>query len=122
MWIEVSRIEYKKLSEDLPHKEDAGLKERIGRAREAQRNRFKEEKKPLLNSRVGVKEMRRYIMISDEVKNVLNSAAEKLDLSARAYHRVIKLARTIADLSQSEEIKSEHILEALQYRPRTILF
>ncbi|MEK9182010.1 MAG: hypothetical protein AAB781_00265 [Patescibacteria group bacterium] len=49
---------------------------------------------------------------------MLNKSAEKLDLSARAYHRVIKLARTIADLADSEEIETNHILEALQYRPK----
>ena len=57
--------------------------------------------------------------IKDEVKKILNDSAEKLNLSARAYHRVIKLARTIADLDGSENIKTPHILEALQYRPRS---
>jgi magnesium chelatase family protein len=56
--------------------------------------------------------------ISGEVKKILNESAEKLNLSARAYHRVIKLARTVADLDGSEEIKTPHILEAFQYRPR----
>ncbi len=56
--------------------------------------------------------------LNDKAKNVLNTSAKRLDLSARAYHRVIKLARTIADLDNSKEINTSHILEALQYRPK----
>ena len=52
------------------------------------------------------------------MKDILNSSAKVLDLSARAYHRIIKLSRTIADLGESKEIEKEHILEALQYRPK----
>ena len=70
------------------------------------------------NSEMNVKDIDQ-MSITDEVKKVLNESAEKLNLSARAYHRVIKLARTIADLDSSDNIKTPHILEALQYRPRT---
>jgi magnesium chelatase family protein len=64
------------------------------------------------------RDIAKYIQLSPDVKKLLNQSAEKLQLSGRAYHRVIKLARTIADLAQSREIEMSHILEALQYRPK----
>ncbi|MDQ5883328.1 MAG: magnesium chelatase family protein, partial [Patescibacteria group bacterium] len=56
--------------------------------------------------------------LKDDIKNILNTSSEKLGLSARAYHRIIKLARTIADLDDKEDIETKHILEALAYRPK----
>ena len=67
---------------------------------------------------MNVKELSVYAPLSSEVKQLLNNSAERLALSARAYHRVIKIARTIADLENSPDIKQNHILEALQYRPK----
>ena len=67
---------------------------------------------------MGAKDISKYISLEKDVENILNQAASKLNLSARAYHRVLKLARTIADLDDSEKIDSKHILEAIQYRPR----
>ena len=67
---------------------------------------------------MNVKDITKITPLGIEVRELLNQSAEKLSLSARAYHRVIKLARTIADLEESEEIKTSHLLEALQYRPR----
>ena len=72
----------------------------------------------MTNSEMGVKELKKFAVLSEKVKNILNYAAGKLDLSARAYHRVIKLSRTIADLDGAENIEANHILEALQYRPK----
>lgn len=66
--------------------------------------------------RLGYKEI--FLPIDNETKKLLNGSAERLQLSARAYHRIIKLARTIADLEGSENISQSHILEAFQYRPR----
>lgn len=67
---------------------------------------------------MNVKELNIYAPLDDATKKLLNQSAERLQLSARAYHRTIKLARTIADLEGSENISQSHILEALQYRPR----
>ena len=68
---------------------------------------------------MNVKDLAIYAPLTPEIKKLLNESAEKLQLSARAYHRTIKLARTIADLEGSKDINQNHILEALQYRPRT---
>ena len=67
---------------------------------------------------MNVKELAIFAPLTEEIKKLLNQSAERLQLSARAYHRIIKLARTIADLESSENITQSHILEALQYRPR----
>jgi magnesium chelatase family protein len=67
---------------------------------------------------MNVKELAIFAPLDEETKKLLNQSAERLQLSARAYHRTIKLARTIADLDGSENISQSHILEALQYRPR----
>ena len=72
------------------------------------------------NSEINVKELNIYAPLDSETKKLLNQSAERLQLSARAYHRTIKLARTIADLEGIENITQSHILEALQYRPREI--
>ena len=69
---------------------------------------------------MNVKDLNIYAPLSEDIRKILNQSAERLQLSARAYHRTIKLARTIADLEASKDIKANHILEALQYRPREI--
>ena len=68
---------------------------------------------------MNVKDLAIFAPLTPEVKQLLNQSAERLQLSARAYHRIIKLARTIADLEGVPDISSSHILEALQYRPRS---
>jgi magnesium chelatase family protein len=66
-------------------------------------------------------EIRQFCQLQDEGQNLMRSAMSQLQLSARAYHRILKLARTIADLAGSEEIQSVHLAEALQYRPKIML-
>ena len=70
---------------------------------------------------MSVREIKKYCALDDESKSILQQAAARLDLSPRSYHRVIKLARTIADLTDERAIKSPHILEALQYRPKALI-
>ena len=67
---------------------------------------------------MNVKELGTFAQLAPTVKQLLNDSAERLALSARAYHRVIKIARTIADLENSENVEANHILEAIQYRPK----
>jgi len=67
---------------------------------------------------MNVKDLSQMVKLSKEVRELLDDSAEHLALSARAYHRVIKIARTIADLENSPEVEANHILEAIQYRPK----
>lgn len=120
MWVEVSKIDYEKLTDsENSKKESAEIKERVMKAREIQKERFiKEKRKIKTNSEMEAKDMGKISKLSEKAREILNTSAKKLDISARAYHRIIKLGRTIADLDHSDEIKAEHILEALQYRPK----
>ena len=95
------------------------IKERVIKAREIQKNRFKKfGKKITTNSEMNVKDLSSMVNLSGKVRDMLDDSAERLALSARAYHRVIKIARTIADLENSENVEENHILEAIQYRPK----
>lgn len=124
IWVTVGAIDYEKLSSDTQESETTqSLKEKVLKARLVQNKRFKttdsKRKNIRTNSEMSVKELTIFAPLADEVKKLLNESAQKLQLSARAYHRTIKIARTIADLDESEDITISHILEALQYRPKT---
>lgn len=116
MWVEVSEINYDQLS-NITNNGDTSetIKQKIIIARQKQRERFGGNK---TNSDMSAREIEKYINLSPETKSVLNESAKRMSLSARAYHKIIKLARTIADLDNSEEIKTKHLLGALAYRPR----
>jgi magnesium chelatase family protein len=122
IWVNVGNVDYEKLSDNTKDGDSTKvIKERVLNARKIQEKRFKNsERKIKSNSDINVKELNIYAPLSEEVRKILNQSAEKLQLSARAYHRTIKLARTIADLEGSENIKISHILEALQYRPKEL--
>jgi magnesium chelatase family protein len=117
LWVEVSDIDHKTLTEKGSGSQSEEIRERVIRARQKQKRRFEGEKIKT-NSEMGAKEITNMIRLPQDVKNILNESAKRLDLSARSYHKMIKLARTIADLDNSPEITKEHILEALQYRPK----
>ncbi len=120
MWVTVSNVGYDELSgKDLSSTPTSIIKDRVRNARNIQEKRFKKATRKIkTNSEMNSKDLNTFAPLADEVKNILNQSAEHLQLSARAYHRTIKLARTIADLEGSENISSSHILEALQYRPK----
>ena len=124
LWVTVGNVDYKKLSDETPTGEKTFMiKNRVKNARLIQDKRFKDfqkdgKRKIKTNSDMNAKELGIFAPLAPEVKQLLNNSAERLALSARAYHRVIKIARTIADLENSEDIKQNHILEALQYRPK----
>ena len=124
LWIEVPRLDHKTLA---PGKRDAGAQEQyeqfvatIKNARAHQANRFAKQTHTTLNATMGVRELDQLIRLSDDVSSLLTESAKRLDLSPRAYHRIIKLARTIADLDESRQINESHLLEALQYRPKRL--
>jgi magnesium chelatase family protein len=120
MWVEVSQINHADLSGrkiDEKNKSNPKIRERIQQARLAQVARFSNLKKKIkTNSEMNSKDLSNLIELSKEAKETLDKSAVKLGLSARAYHRIIKLARTIADLENQKDIALPHILEALQYR------
>lgn len=120
IWVSVGNVDYKKLGEEGGNGEKSiKIKDRVERARKIQSVRFtKLGRKIKTNSEMGVKDLNTIVKLKKEVRDLLDDSAERLALSARAYHRVIKIAQTIADLENSPEIKSAHILEAIQYRPK----
>ncbi len=125
MWIEVPRVEYEKLSgeKEMTKEEKKELEEMrasIARACATAEKRFGKTGRG--NSRMSVRELARFASLGEKEKKVLNAAARGLSLSARAYHKITKLARTIADLAGEEKISEKHLLEAIQYRPKTTGF
>ncbi|MDO8443949.1 MAG: YifB family Mg chelatase-like AAA ATPase [bacterium] len=115
--IEVPRIKYDKLASEKVAEESAKVKERVESARQKQKERFKGTKIKS-NAKMGVKEVKKYCRLDDDAEKLIGAAVDSMKLSARVYHRLLKLARTIADLENSENIKPNHIAEALQYRPK----
>jgi len=113
--IEVAPVKYSKLQEDKPGETSAKIKERVNIARKIQRERYKEHNL-YSNAELTPKLMEKYCKLDEMGQKILQNAFEKLGLSARAYGRILKVARTIADLEQEENIKTNHIAEAIQYR------
>lgn len=118
LWLEVDRILPQELSQDGARGEESDLfRKKVARARKTQSERFK-DKKISKNGEMSAKELVTTVHLDKEAEKILNLAAERLGFSPRVYHRMIKVARTIADLEGSENVKSEHILEAVEYRPK----
>ena len=119
LWVSVGNVDYKKLGGEGSGEKSERIKDRVINAREVQKKRFEKFKRNITtNGEMNVKDLSNMVKLKEEIRNLLDDSAESLFLSARAYHRVIKIARTIADLENSEEINSNHILEAIQYRPK----
>ncbi len=118
LWLEVPQIETSKLSDENTTSETSKeIRKRVIGAREIQKERFN-GRNILTNSEMNVRDLKKFSPLKESVREILDQAAKRLDLSGRAYHRTIKLARTIADLENSENIAENHIFEALQYRPK----
>lgn len=113
--VEVSEVKYQKLENSSNIESSKKIKERVNNAREIQRTRYKEDK-IFSNSELTPQLIEKYCKIDNESKKILQMAFEKLGLSARAYGRILKVARTIADLENCENIRKRHIAEAIQYR------
>jgi magnesium chelatase family protein len=118
--VEVPRIEYEKLSEARLGESSAAVRERVEAARSRQRARFTNGGGSHLrcNAEMRPAEVRKYCSLDESGQTLMKTAMNQLQLSARAYHRVLKLARTIADLAGSAEILPAQVAEALQYRSR----
>ncbi|MEK7142768.1 MAG: YifB family Mg chelatase-like AAA ATPase [Patescibacteria group bacterium] len=111
--IEVPRVKYEKLADDRVAESSSRVRQRVENARKIQRKR-----QTKTNSELKPKEIREYCQLDEKSNALLRAASSQLNLSARQYTRVIKLARTIADLAGEQNISSSHIAEALQYRPK----
>ncbi len=114
--IEVTPVPFDKLSEDIKGESSITIRERVTQARELQSIRFKDTESVHYNAQMNVKQIKKYCKLNEESKALLKNAMEKLNLSARAYDRILKVSRTIADLDNSKELESNHIAEAIQYR------
>ncbi len=119
--IEVPRVEYEKLAARELGESSETVRERVEAARRRQRERFADLVAPhplTCNADMRPAEVRRFCLLDETCQALMKAAMNQLQLSARAYHRILKLARTIADLDDSESIAPPHLAEALQYRPR----
>ncbi len=114
--IEVVPVPFGKLSDTAAGESSKTVRKRVIAAREIQEKRFKEYKEIHSNAQMTSKMMRKYCIIDQAGSSLLKNAMERLGLSARAYDRILKVSRTIADLQGSENIKTEHLAEAIQYR------
>jgi len=113
--IEVVPVPFEELSKNVVVESSHTIRERVICCREIQQKRF-ENSSIYCNAQMTTKMLQKYCVLNGECKTILKTAMEKLGLSARAYDRIIKVSRTIADLSQSEQIEAEHLAEAIQYR------
>ena len=116
IYLEVPAVEVEKLSRDLTVEDSKTIRSRVDKARKIQQDRFKGRIQT--NSEMTNQDIKEFCSVTEEGLELLKMAISSLNLSARGYHRVLKLGRTIADLSNAENILTEHIAEALQYRSR----
>lgn len=117
MHIEVESIPAERLSQDTAEESSAEIRKRVAAAREIQRRRYENDPAGIrINAQLSARNLNRACKVSGEAQDLLLLSCERLKLSNRAYTRILKVARTIADLEGSEEISSEHVSEAVQYR------
>lgn len=125
IFIEVPAVKYEKLVSQSPDNQSKALRDKIGKARLVQKERFSAEDRSasggkgntiLTNSEMNIEQIKKYCQYDLESQSILKKYVDSGKLSARGYHRVLKVSRTIADLAQSENIEKEHIAEALMYR------
>jgi len=114
--IEVTPVPFEKLSDDQIAESSVDIRKRVTNAREIQTQRFKDFDNVHYNAQMSTKQIRKYCKLDDASLQLLKTAMERLNLSARAYDRILKVSRTIADLEQSEQVLGSHISEAIQYR------
>ena len=114
--IEVVPVPFEELSKKSAGEKSSSVRARVTRARQIQTERFADVPGIHSNSQMNSKMIQKYCSLNEECSNLLKGAMDKLNLSARAYDRILKVARTIADLDNSQYIKEEHLAEAIQYR------
>ena len=118
IFVEVPRVEYDKLTGDEVGESSAHVRERVENARSMQRERFEDSVAVRSNADMGPAEVWEHCKLEEAAQSLARAAMDQLHLSARAFHRTLKLSRTIADLAGDDEIGVAHVAEAIQYRPR----
>lgn len=113
--IEIPAVKYKELTDVKDAESSAVIKGRVEKTRAIQRERFKADG-IFYNAQMNTKLIKKFCVLADEAKELLKMAMTELGLSARAYDKILKVSRTIADLANTETILTEHISEAIQYR------
>ena len=114
--VEVTPVPFNELADTQSGEKSDSVRQRVIKARSIQEKRFSNQKDIYNNAQMGSRDLHKYCKLNESGQNLLKTAMEKLSLSARAYDRIIKVARTIADLDGSENIQTEHLAEAIQYR------
>src|SRR4029079_10989265 len=113
--IEVPAVEYRDISSTRTEEGSAAIRERVVNARQIQQKRFQSDAQTNCNARMGPKQIKQHCVLSDDSQELIRIAMTELNLSARAYDRILKVSRTVADLAESNDITSEHVSEAIQY-------
>ncbi len=114
--IEVPAVEYRDISSTRMEEDSGAIRERVVQARERQRKRYQGKGTTNCNARINTRQLREHCSLGDDAQELIRIAMQELNLSARAYDRILKVARTVADLVGAEAITSEHVSEAIQYR------
>jgi magnesium chelatase family protein len=114
--VEVPAVKFQEITGSRSGETSAQIRQRVVAARKRQQDRFAARPRLTCNARMGTRELKAYCALDDSTMELLKFAMSDLNLSARAYDRILKVARTMADLADSEKITSEHVSEAIQYR------
>jgi magnesium chelatase family protein len=112
----VPSIEYRDMASQRSEEPSSAIRERVSAARNRQQARFANDSKTNCNARMGTKHLKQWCKLDSDSQELIRVAMTELNLSARAYDRILKVARTIADLASTEDITAEHVSEAIQYR------
>lgn len=114
--VEVTPVSFNELSSQKTSEQSEDVRERVMKARDLQEKRFEQKEGTYCNAQMSSKQLKEICNINQVGQTLLKAAMDKLNLSARAYDRILKVSRTIADLDGSDEINPEHLAEAIQYR------
>jgi magnesium chelatase family protein len=114
--IEVPAVEYRDVASERAEENSAAIRERIMRARQLQQKRFRNDAKVNCNARMATRQLKEHCKLNQDSQELIRVAMNELHLSARAYDRILKVSRTIADLDGKSDISPEHVSEAIQYR------